>query len=123
MKPNLSYVFALSFFVFASTSAPLAAQAMPAAKDGNSQVQPRVGHEAPHGYESAGTPDRAIKLGTGKTRSVRVHRLETVRIVDGERSITWTFDTLGLPLIPLSKLLPGAADITIYVEENPMYAN
>lgn len=123
MKPNLSYVLALSFFVLASGSTPLVAQTMATDTQANLQVPPKIGLEAPYGYPSAGTPERVLKVVTGKTRSLRVQRLETVRIVEGERSITWTFDTLGLPLIPLSKLLPGAADITIYVEENPMYAN
>lgn len=123
MKPNLSYVLALSLFVFASGTTPLAAQTMPAHTHANSQVPAKIGLEAPFGYPSAGTPERVLEVVAGKTKSLRVQRLETVRIVDGERSVTWTFDTLGLPMIPLSTLLPGAADIKIYVEENPMYAH
>lgn len=123
MKRNRSYVIALSIFVFASGSAPLVAQTLPTGTQGDSQSPAKIGLEAPYGYQSAGAPDRVVEVVAGKTKSLRVQRLETVRFIAGERSITWTFDTLHLPSIPLSKILPGAEDIIIYVDENPMYAH
>ena len=86
-------------------------------------AQRSKGLEAPFGYATKAAPDRVIEVVAGKTKAINVTRLETVRIVDGPRSVTWTFDTLGVPLIPLAAILPNATKVLIYVEENPMYAN
>ena len=83
----------------------------------------KTGMDVPFGYPSNGVPERVITVMPGKPRSIHVERLETVRIVDGPRSVTWTFDTLGMPNFPLADILPNATKVMIYVKENSMYAN
>ncbi|MBZ2209796.1 CzcE family metal-binding protein [Massilia soli] len=77
---------------------------------------------APFGYATNATPERVITVVRGKTRHINVTRLESVRIIDGDSSVTWMFDTLGLPSFSLEKILPGSTGITVYVDENPMYS-
>lgn len=86
-------------------------------------AEAQTGQGAPSGYLSKVAPERVVTVVPGKTKSILVKRLETVRIVDGPRSVNWTFDTLGLPRIPLTEILPAATKVIIYVEENEMYAN
>lgn len=83
-----------------------------------------VREDSPLGYVAApGTAAEEITIVAGKTRHIKVVRLETYRIVDGSSIVVWTFDTFGLPTFPLSKILPGSSDVTVHVGENPMYAN
>lgn len=89
----------------------------------SAEIAAKRGRDTPFGYSSSAAPERVILVVAGKTRSILVKRLETVRIVDGSRSVTWTFDTLGLPLLALPDILPGATKVVINVEEHPMYAN
>jgi len=42
-----------------------------------------------------------------------------VQIDVGGKSITWKFDTFGTAPFPLSRIVPGAEGITVYVAENP----
>lgn len=58
---------------------------------------------------------------TDETKYLNVTRLETVEIKVGDKSVTWFFDTLGLQVFPLSKIIPGAENIMVYVAENPAY--
>lgn len=79
---------------------------------------------SPLGYLAA--PNAAAKEITilaGKTRHIRVERLETYRIVDGSSTLLWTFDTFGLASFPLSKILPGSSNVIVHVDESSMYAN
>lgn len=122
MKSNLFAVLALSFLALTGSSASFAAAPEADSTTARPQVPTKTSLHSPHGYPSTGTPDRVIEVVAGKTKSLRVQRLETLRIVDGPRDVTWTFDTLHLPVIPLNAILPGAASVKIYVEENPMYA-
>jgi hypothetical protein len=50
---------------------------------------------------------------------LNVTRQETVKINVGGKSVVWSFDTLGTPSFPLSKVIPGAEGITVYVAESP----
>ena len=75
---------------------------------------------APFGYATAAEPAREVRLAEG-TGSLNVTRLETVRIVAAGKTVTWNFDTQGTHAFPLSKIVPGAEGITVFVAENPLY--
>lgn len=64
--------------------------------------------------------DREITVVSG-SNYLNVTRLETIKINVGGKSVVWTFDTLGTAPFPLSKVVPGADGITVYVAENPAY--
>ena len=60
---------------------------------------------------------RVINLGTG-SEYLNVNRGEFVTIVNGEKTFTWKFDTLGTPSFELAKIAPpdfGASAIRVYV--------
>ena len=81
---------------------------------------PTAQQTAPYGYAVAGPVERIIRI-TSATRYINVIRLETVRLdIDG-KSVVWNFDTFGTRAFPLSKIIPSAAGITVYVEESPLY--
>lgn len=120
MKTHINFVCAvLVACIFVSLDSRANEGGVPA----GSATEVKTARGAPFGYSSNAAPDRVITIVAGKTRSIHVKRLETVRIVDGPRSVTWTFDTFGLPQIPLASILLNATHVTIYVEESPMYAN
>jgi hypothetical protein len=81
---------------------------------------PTANQLAPYGYPADRSADREINVSGGG--HLNVTRLETARITVGGKSIVWTFDTLGTTSFPLSRILPGADGITVYVAENPMYS-
>lgn len=70
----------------------------------------------------AAQADREIRISSG-TRWANVMRNETVRFVvanaAGEKSFTWKFDTLGLPVFDLNQVAPegalGGRRVTVYV--------
>ena len=82
----------------------------------------QLGRQAPLGYAVAGGASRTIMVDQ-KTRYLNVTRLETVTINAGGKSVTWSFDTLDTRSFPLSHILPGADDVTVYVSESPQYFN
>ena len=120
MKTHINTVFAA---LLACVLVPLGAQANSGQVTAEIATKAKTGMDVPFGYPSNGAPERVITVMPGKPRSIHVERLETVRIVDGPRSVTWTFDTLGMPNIPLADILPNATKVMIYVKENSMYAN
>ena len=75
---------------------------------------------APYGHATAAAPLREVRL-ADSNGFLNVARLETVRIVTADKTVTWTFDTLGTHAFPLSKILPGADGITVFVSESPLY--
>lgn len=77
---------------------------------------------ASHGYAATKASDREVTLGGG-SKYLNVTRLETVKINVAGKSVVWTFDTLGSGPFPLSRIVPGAEGITVYVTENPAYQN
>ena len=82
--------------------------------------QPAANQRAPYGYATSGPASRVVNLDSG-TKYLNVTRLETVQINFAGKSVTWTFDTLGTAPFPLSKIIPGAEGVRVYVAENPMY--
>jgi len=120
MNTYINTVFAA---LLACVLMPLGAQANTGQVPAEIATKAKTGMDAPFGYPSNGAPERVITVMPGKPRSIHVDRLETVRIVDGPRSVTWTFDTLGMPNFPLAAILPNATKVMIYVKENSMYAN
>ena len=83
-----------------------------------SQGAPTANQLAPFGYAATKNADREVSL-PGGSKYLYVTRLETVKINVGGKSVVWTFDTLGAAPFPLSKIVPGADGITVYVTENP----
>lgn len=79
---------------------------------------PTANQLAPFGYVATVAHDREISLPSGSTH-LNVTRQETVKINVGGKSVVWSFDTLGTPSFPLSKVIPGAEGITVYVAESP----
>lgn len=76
---------------------------------------------APYGYAAPGAaPSRLIVVGK-ETRHLNVEQLETVAIqVDG-KTVNWTFDAFPRRSFSLSKIIPGADGVTVYVSESPLY--
>lgn len=125
---KLSYAFlpcviATALVISSTTSAAeVSSSQAPAAT--KVRTNKEVRDDSPLGYVAApGTPAEEITIVAGKTRHIKVVRLETYRIAYGSSIVVWTFDTFGLPTFPLSKILLGSSDVTVHVSENPMYAN
>jgi hypothetical protein len=58
-----------------------------------------------------------------QSRGINVTRGETVTIVHGDKSFTWTFDTLTLVVFELEKIAPkdfGAGQVRVYVAPNEL---
>ena len=79
---------------------------------------PTANQLAPFGYAATKSVDREVSLPSG-SKYLNVTRLETLKINVSGKSVVWTFDTLGTAAFPLSKIVPGADGITVYVTENP----
>ena len=61
---------------------------------------------ATYGYASNATPSRTVIV-NADTRYINVTRLETVALKVGDKTVNWTFDTLGTNSFPLSKVVQG----------------
>lgn len=123
---NTKFTF-LALFSILSAGGASSALAHPALNDGAAKRlapseagAPSARQRAPYGYASAGPAERVLEIGPG-TRYLNVTRLETVRIKRGDTSVVWTFDTLGTKAFPLSKIVPDATGVTVYVKESPLY--
>lgn len=79
--------------------------------------EPSANAKAPLGYTANAAPNRVINLDKG-AKYLNVTRMETVRINVAGKSVTWTFDTMGTPVFPLAKIIPGAEGVTVYVSED-----
>ena len=90
------------------------------AREDNARAQTTENQLAPYGYATSGKPERVVKL-DDHAKYLNVTQLETVQLNFGGKSVTWTFDTLGTGSFPLSKVIPGAEGITVYVAKNPLY--
>lgn len=75
---------------------------------------------ATYGYAGNATPSRTVTV-NADTRYINVTRLETVAVKVGDKTVNWTFDTLGTNSFPLSKVVSGADKVTLYLEESPLY--
>jgi hypothetical protein len=82
--------------------------------------QPSERELARYGYASSGTPVRGVAVDKD-TRHINVVRLETIAIRVADKTVNWSFDTLGTASFPLSKIIPGVEGVTVHVAENPMY--
>lgn len=82
--------------------------------------QPTANQLAAYGYATSGPVSRVVNIDSG-TKYLNVTRLETVQINFSGKSVTWTFDTLGTGAFPLSKVIPGADGVMVYIAQNPMY--
>lgn len=85
-----------------------------------SRSQPTATQLALYGYVVSGVAGRVFNVDSN-TKSINVSRLETVKINVGGKSVTWMFDTFGTASFPLSKIISGAEEVTVYVTENPVY--
>lgn len=85
-----------------------------------SKSQSAANQQSPYGYTTPGAAARVVNVG-GSTNFLNVTRLETVQINVGGKSVTWMFDTLGTAPFPLSRIVPGAEGVVVYVAENPAY--
>lgn len=85
-----------------------------------SSSQPSERQLARYGYASSATPVRGVIVDKD-TPHINVVRLETVAIRVADKTVNWTFDTLGTASFPLSKIIPGVEGVTVYVTESPMY--
>lgn len=85
-----------------------------------SKNEPTAKQLAPYGYAATGAATREVSVNRG-TKYLNVTRLETVKINVGGKSIVWSFDTLGTTAFPLSKIVSGAEEVTVYVAQNPHY--
>lgn len=85
-----------------------------------SPSQPTERQLAPYGYAATGAPERAVVIDSN-SRYLNVVQLETVAIRMGGKTVNWTFDAFPGRSFPLSKIIPGADDVTVYVEVNPMW--
>lgn len=79
--------------------------------------EPSANAKAPLGYAANAAPDRVVNLDKG-AKYLNVTRGEAVRINVAGKSVTWVFDTMGTPNFPLSKIIPGAEGVTVYVSED-----
>lgn len=124
---NVKSMVTMSFLASVSLYQPSAQGAQigeqQAAKQDEMKLEQKAQTGTPFGYASNAAPDRVVTIVRGKTKYLNVKRLETLRITDGVSTVTWTFDTLGLPIFPLAEILPGASGVTVYVDENPMYTH
>jgi hypothetical protein len=90
------------------------------AREDDAKAQPTASELARYGYPAFNKPDRVVNL-DNRTKYLNVAQQETVQLNFGGKSVTWTFDTLGTGSFPLSKVIPGAEGITVYVARNPLY--
>ena len=84
-------------------------------------AEPTTNQLAPYGYPASGTAgSRVVNLGS-ESKSLNVTQSETIQLNVNGRITTWTFDTLGTTSFPLTKIIPGADGVTVYVAKNPLY--
>jgi hypothetical protein len=110
MKINLAHLALIAGLGIAGATTSLALE------EAHATENPR----APYGYAASAKADRVVNL-DGHAKYLNVSQLETVQLNFGGKSVTWTFDTLGTGSFPLSKVIPGAEGITVYVAKNPLY--
>lgn len=86
-----------------------------------SSSQPSERKLAPYGYAAPGGAPIRLLVVDKATRYLNVVQLETVAIRVGDRTVNWTFDAFPMRSFPLSKIIPGAEGVAVYVAESPMY--
>ncbi|WP_422614272.1 CzcE family metal-binding protein [Aromatoleum evansii] len=86
-----------------------------------SSSQPSERQLAPYGYAAPGGAAGRLIVVDKDTRYLNVVQLETVAIRVGDKTVNWTFDAFPMRSFPLSKIIPGAEGVTVYVAESPLY--
>lgn len=86
----------------------------------SSASQPTANQQARYGYAAPSAASREVTIEAG-TKYLNVAQQETVKINVGGKSVNWTFDTLGTQPFPLSRIVPEAGNVTVYVAANPLY--
>ena len=104
-------VFMASFI--AALSALASGQAA-AASDVSAQPASAYGHVA------KAPSSRSIEI-TPQTRHINVTQLETITFKLGDKRVNWTFDTWNTQAFPLSSIVPGAGEVTVYVAPSPLW--
>ncbi len=84
-----------------------------------SPATPGIGRVAPLGHEVSGNASRVIDL-TSRRSAINVTAGETVQFNLDGNSVVWNFDTLGAPTFNLSKIVPQAPNLMVYVSRNPL---
>ena len=74
--------------------------------------------DSDYGMAVVSSSARTVNVGSS-TKNLNVERGEIVTINAGGKSITWKFDTRyqGPSSFPLSKVIPEASGVTVYVSE------
>jgi hypothetical protein len=75
----------------------------------------------PMGHQVDGGATRIVDLTTPR-RAVNVTAGETVEFKLPGHTVVWDFDTLGTPTFALSRIIPGAPAVRVYVAPNPLYS-
>lgn len=99
--------------LLAALSASYVGQAS-AASDASAQPASAYGHVA------KAPSSRSIEI-TPQTRHINVTQLETITFKLGDKRVNWTFDTLNTQAFPLSSIVPGAGEVTVYVAPSPLW--
>ncbi len=94
-------------------------------RDSQAPVQGMAGASpranAPFGSPAQGMPAaRVVKL-NADAKYLNIQRGEVVTVVNGEKTFTWRFDTLGTPTFELAKIAPqdfGTGHIVVYVADD-----
>jgi len=105
MKTNVTKLALLAVLTLGGATAALA------------ESQPAANQQAPYGYAAPSAAGREVTIEAG-TKYLNVTQQETIKINVGGKSVNWTFDTLGTRPFPLSMIVPGAGNVTVYVAPN-----
>ena len=82
---------------------------------------PGVGRIDPMGHQVDSGATRVIDL-TVPRKAVNVTAGETVEFRLPGHTVVWDFDTLGTPVFALSRIIPDAPTVRVYVAPNPLYS-
>ena len=82
---------------------------------------PGAGRVDPMGHQVDSGATRIIDL-TAPRRAVNVTAGETVEFRLPGQTVVWDFDTLGTPTFALSRIIPDAPAVRVYVAPNPLYS-
>jgi hypothetical protein len=81
---------------------------------------PGAGRMDPMGHQVDSGATRIIDL-TAPRKAVNVTAGETVEFRLTGHTVVWDFDTLGTPTFALSRIIPDAPAVRVYVAPNPLY--
>lgn len=122
MKTKLTGLTLAALLGMAAMTSALAQNKLDAYEGAQQAKQGQAAAQAnPLGAAVSGGASRVVNL-DNTSKYLNVVQMETVQINVGGKSVTWNFDTLGTPVFPLSKIIPGApSGITVYVSQDNRY--